>query len=870
MANSNLKYARILYQGIQRQPSDHDATIGSLEEAINVIPENGEMRPYLSPPPFAQLDGKLLFVHKNLNYENLIYRNGNALQAAALTNETNVTPIGDVMPIYGDVLNIQAVGNTLVVITPSEIKYALYAKGSYTNLGSDIPFPNITFSLSYPQSESITDNFGEQFLEDFVALRAVEGYGINETLPWYMRQQAVTDHFNKVATDRLATSNSVVSVDFANKVKGRINATLAKYRKNNQFVFPFFVRYALRMYDGSLIKHSMPFLLLPTKFTPFDAGVAKTPTDANKYTVYYDFTSATLQCTHTAISQFSNLSDIIKSVDIFISAPIYTYAQDGGINGLTTNPNSATNASALFGGIYYTPEDTRTKISETGQFYKVASIPIADLTTYRSTSELKIDNIENVQQYELMSDDYLSHDTITAKHAFTYNQRLHLSGITRQPFGGFGISAYCDYDISNQSAQYQVGAQPFVFYPNPKCRFVRLGRTVTNPDGSTSTRSSNIPLSEHKYLNGAFFLEPNLDSITYRNADSSSSGITFISSSNSEDESNKLYVSKIQNPFLFPAEGRVTLPVGNIISMASNTVAISQGQFGQFPLYVFTDDGIWMLEVSSQGAYTARQPISREVCINPNILQLDKQLAFISKKGLIVIHGATTECISDIISENNNRVGKVPVAPILNKTDQQHLADIYNTIPVEIFMKSCNLAYEYINGKGRIFMLSPTQNYAYVFDIKAKAWAKVISPYGYAVPNYPDCYVQDSALNIANLATLVDGNSYTQPMPDGSTPPDNKTDMFMVTRAISFNDVLFIINQLAHRGLCKSPINTVIYASRNGIDYTTLASSSKPIIHLRGSGYRYFKLSLSARLEPQEVIAATDIAYTLKQNNRLR
>ena len=52
------------------------------------------------------------------------------------------------------------------------------------------------------------------------------------------------------------------------------------------------------------------------------------------------------------------------------------------------------------------------------------------------------------------------------------------------------------------------------------------------------------------------------------------------------DESNKLYVSEMFNPFFFPAKSRVTLPVGEIITVSSNTKAISSGQFGQFPFFM--------------------------------------------------------------------------------------------------------------------------------------------------------------------------------------------------------------------------------------------------------------------------------------------
>ena len=80
-----------------------------------------------------------------------------------------------------------------------------------------------------------------------------------------------------------------------------------------------------------------------------------------------------------------------------------------------------------------------------------------------------------------------------------------------------------------------------------------------------------------------------------------------------ENLSNEVWVSEVNNPFVFNAQGVNTVGNGTIIGVVSNTRAISQGQFGQFPLFCFTSDGIWMLQTSSEGIYSASSPISREV-----------------------------------------------------------------------------------------------------------------------------------------------------------------------------------------------------------------------------------------------------------------
>ena len=79
--------------------------------------------------------------------------------------------------------------------------------------------------------------------------------------------------------------------------------------------------------------------------------------------------------------------------------------------------------------------------------------------------------------------------------------------------------------------------------------------------------------------------------------------------------------------------------------MATGTKAVSEGQFGQFPLYAFCDDGIWALEPSSDGTYASKQPVSRDVCSNPRgITQTDNAVIY-TTQGL-KIQGSTVTNIS--------------------------------------------------------------------------------------------------------------------------------------------------------------------------------------------------------------------------------
>jgi hypothetical protein len=834
----------INYKGITRIPSDNGSFDGEMEELYNLVNHNGELRPVVPPTSIGSVSGELLFVHKNSGYEHFITLDSSIVKAYDYRGQ--ITEIGNITNITGETLiKCEAVGNMLIILTDREIKYALWKDTKYLYLGKEIPFPVVNFTHkpadSYSNGKTIEKTFSESsnsLREDALRIIVFTGYDTSSGLS-------------------KEPSEEIASPDFENTIKGKINSFLAKASEDGLFVFPFFVRYALRMYDGSLTKHSMPILILPTKFEAFQVGA--TIKSADNVPIGYNFEGVSrLAYSHQAIN-LDNYRDIIQSVDIFISEPIYTYLYNGHINGISRTDDVADpKPRFVFGGITKAKEDTLAEISSVSNFYYVHSIPVGDLKTQTTDKEVKVENINTLVNRERMTDDYLSHDLITAKNAFTYNNKLHLSGITRTSFRGFKLDGNKCYYDNGAGAEIGIGSTPYIFYPGKAKELLLVGTQFISD--IPYFKIMILELREHKFLNGFYYLDPNLENITN---DATPSLLSYTGGAAIKtEEPDKIYVSAHQNPLHFPPESRITLPVSSVIAMASNTQAISQGQFGQFPLFVFTGDGIWALEINQEGKYIARQPVSREVALNGNILQMDNALAFITAKGITVLSGSQTECISDIIKDNDILTSKVNITPFVNAIladdyeGKIELQNTYLTDPIEYFLEGASLAYEYINGHGRLYAINEQYQYAYVFDILSKTWSKVMSEYKRAVNNYPDTYAQSTDGSIKALSFL-------------SRSRDPILSMF-VTRPIKLENILFSIRFLKHRGITVSEPNTIIYASRNGIDYQPIKSGSRKLLSITGSPYRYFKIVVIARLHPTDVLSGIDISLEPRYTNRLR
>lgn len=884
------KYIR--YKGITRLPSDHDAFDGELEDVVNMSITGGELRPVLPPELIGTIPGQFIFVHKNQGFEHFLSLDGNTVKAYKLVDGA-FTLIGKVASILASVYSsICAVGNTVIITGTTGVIYSLWKQSTnaYVDLGSDIPFPVINFGLApytipgtlWNKSFYINASDTGQ-LNYLNYLKTTEGtYLKTDAVSIDNSISDVSDKFVEQLREWLGwrlgdEGASVMGSAFegaikeaqgviTNKIMGIINAHISDQTENQRHIFPFLVRYALRLFDGSLVKHSPPFLMTPTRFIPFKVGpttLAQATADgieANKEISILLYNPSKLTYSHS-ISALSSYSDIVRSIDIFITPPIYTFAQDGILNGWVSDQDNP--STYLFGGMYKSRDAIRKSIAEASNFFLVHSIPVSEMSQAKNQAEVPMEKLNTLTSQMPMEDDYLSHDKIMATGSHAYNHKLHLFGIKSRPFGGFkytnGSQVYeiSDYGRVGSNEALYVGQQAYMFYPNARAKEV-VSFTSDVANGANEIR---IPLTEHKYLNGAFYLSPDLFPPSLGSVDDN-----FQTNFHVESRSGTIYISAHQNPFVFPVSSRITLPVGEVLAVSSNTEAISQGQFGQFPLYAFTDDGIWALEINNEGKYMARQPVSRDVVINPNIMQMDKALAFVTGKGLTLLSGVDTETISEIIRENNIRSSKISITGVISALEDAEMLSVdigtdlmgaYASVPFETFSAGADLAYDYITGGGRILVINPLYDYMYVFDLATSTWSKVLGSYKRIVNNYPDSYVQDGDGKVYNLAHIPDAAS-------------TKTTCMIITRPISYEDYNFVIRSLAHRGIFKSALNVVIYASRNGVDYAPIMHRREKLIRMNGSGFRYYKLLVIADLDPNETLSGIEVDFMLKYPNRMR
>lgn len=910
----------IKYNGFTETPSDYESPDGDLASALNLVNEEGAMSPVFSPSQLFTLDDgdKVAYIHVNTNYEHYIIQSGKSLYwfdgsiipaPSPFHFSTTQNSSKLIATLDSDILEVKSIGNVLVVLTAKCIEYIYWKDGAYKDLGSHIPEIPLSFGL---QGDMVR---GDEFTINFDNIEFFDGD---------IWMEFTEDNKRKITEQVLAKVNKFIA---------------EKSTNDGKFIYPFFVRYALRLYDQSLIMHSAPILMVCSSDLAPQCFVVKmhgedTSTAINEATLR--IASMVHKLDYAVIGQqyitaLDDWKDIVKSVDVFVSKPIYTYKQSGECTKFVktnysdcycickhTNQTARTSIYPLryqkanFAWLYAKTfdaqelrspvwrlmlptrdnEDIKADIIDNAQFYLLKSISIDELTTERTVIPISKEYLQSLVNREVMSDDFDSHDSLIANYSFPFNSRLNIANLKKTLFSGFNAAAMFEYtngyvanysdasptimdrtypvnvticirqdgkEIVVRGDSYSFGYNTpflFLFYPN-----VNAYKAIIAINDYIPTYYQ-VPLTPHPTLNGAFYYG-DWEGIAIDEHKVSS--LPSVSSDRSIFLPNKIYTSEVNNPFYFPTLGINTVGTGNILGICAAVKALSQGQFGQFPLYAFTDEGVWALEVSSEGKYTAKQPVTRDVCIHNNsITQIDTAVLFATDRGIMLIQGANSQCISDIL--NSKHSFNVDDLPNLKSILGNEVANQLDFIPFSDFIKNCRMLYDYTHQ--RIFVYNVAQTYSYVYSLKSKKWGIVHSNIQESINSYPNAL----ALCLKQVAEGVTINCVV----DFSVDDDAIENMqcVLVTRPLKLDapDLLKTVGVIIQRGQFRhGSVKTILYGSRDLFNWHYIYSSQDHYLRgFRGTPYKYFRVVLICDLKQDESIFGCTVSFTPRYINQPR
>lgn len=1005
----------IKYSGFSVAPSDYECADGALAASINLIPEEGALKPILSPSTKFTLDKgrKVVYIHKGNGYINYITTheaNGYTIFSYHKSRDAFLSLLQD-----ETMVDINAIGNMLIVSTNKHLHYCYFKNNRYINLGTELPKVDIKFALSakpvsynhvtnvsyndYSSAEaSWTDYtnksftysnekdlkiFDISFSQDLKSGHEykikVGGSGFN-TLTLFAQNNTTNEYEaicvvrrnretiikfpdthkssfrirlydSNLETPTKASGTIEILEGFEKSFTGKvieyndsnytaiaavINKFVAEQATNkDKFIYPFFIRYALRLSDGSHARISEPILMIPNSgyapFISFNYG-------DNKLYLYAFI--ADLQCLFLNSIE-EKWKDIVSGVDVFVSEQVYPYNQGANFDAsknlfsyaLIRKENNINQVEGTSYGYVDLPdeyynhyygrakqdlydvakdvfnfgdfnvrvnwqiikiapvENTREKLENVSQFYLAHSFDFDEIkkgvddtgTENYTTIKLKEGTLSSLVVRQPLSDDQLSNCTFLNAHLTTYNQRLHLFDYNLQhakptvPSRQNGqIYRYDSYgelyklqvfirtaqgerivECNADEGDYNYSTDTtWFFYPhNGAYRAVLYFKGTDN-----KTNIAGLNLKQHPILNGAYWMADTIDGSMVITSVVDSDNAACAQVDDISHYPNAVLQSNVATPFLFPSSLMTSLGVQKIKALSSAAKALSQGQFGQFPLYAFTSEGVWALEVSTTGTYTARQPITRDVCINNNaVTQLDSAVIFPTDRGIMLLSGSQAQCISEAInSEYPFDVRKLPAFEKLhNMLNHKPSTDkCLPTLPFSEFLKQCQMLYDYV--RQRIIVYAPNITYAYVLSLKTKQWGMMFSNITSHINSYPEALAIDDNNNVLNF----------------SVQNAEAVKCLYVTRPLKLEaaNVLKTIDTLIQRGMfSKGNVSTVLYGSRDLQNWYLVWSSKDHYLKgFRGSPYKFFRIAGVATLSPDENIFGASVSFAPRQNNKIR
>jgi hypothetical protein len=777
------------------------------------------------------------------SFGDIVNRIGEDTQITGLTVDTDITE-----------KQIQSIGKTIIFATSGGLVYAIWTGGGY-RVYDHIPEPQIEFIMRGDNPYTLNSSYK---------------VGNSENV------SGLVDLGKNAA---LATPNYEKQNEYNNVVLGLYAKNVKSIKEKKGFCEPFMARAALRMYDGSYAYISQPVPLFPsvtksTWGTASGSWGAATPPVLSVGTGF-----ARLYFKQT--ENYEDFTDLVKEVTIFVSdgVNIYDTLIDQPLKGIGTDGAELTNRVTWDGGsnlyaiyshsVYPTngtqrhyqvlaerpTAEIKKDLESTSVFFKLCDIGVKAISSYTSTeSYIDSHTLENLTtQEQLKHDDYFSRSKLHAEVLYAYNERLNLAGVKRDMFEGFEtMIPYADYNpdqyghtirvrIKTDSGYRYVslGEAPdyiltknrmdiWFYYPDPRADWVTIIRHDTTNNRDLTIL--NTALTEHPGLNGAYYFR-GLPTGSENYVDGGSVGIitdtNVTDSLKTEELPNMMLTSEVANPFVFFAEGYNRVGNGKIIAMSTTTQALSQGQFGQYPLIVFTEDeGIWAMSVDNTGMYQSVRPLSRELCNNVHsITQTDGEIFFSSERGLMCITGSQVTCVSKQLSGNGT---------------------------FREFLKRSVIAYDC---RDNMLWISNGGQKSMVYSIGSGAFGEVTGGFGHVVQSYPD-------------ALLLQGSDVYSLL-ERPNPSDDETgyDVTMRTRPMKLENGLGMktLLKIVHIStLTNAELDVKLWGSND-------LKTWRPLTSLMGTPWKYFKMEVKILgMKARDVYDGAVVTTQERRNEKLR
>ena len=675
-------------------------------------------------------------------------------------------------------------------------------------------------------------------------------------------------------------------------------------------------RLAYRLYDGTYVMHTIPYYL---QIAPLGGLIRKVSTGV--WRMEYFNAYLYLSIASSWFVGFADMKDIISSVAVFAcrNEPLYQIDEfaltDSVLTGVTTTKYFQTSSYTIFN-----LNDNFKKMADSAGWYKIHEIPFLQLSTGNIGDTEALDLKGFYLDYtsrETMPVDNFSYHSLMSITSFEYNDRLLLGDVTTF-FGNhtqhslLGVYSGTEYTLESSTRLsyllfvlstdagiiYKLQAitgnyltrlsdghlctmfdNSVIGYPDSRCTEIRL---ITQDSGKyylthTFTMSKSAHDNYAYYHSQTFSGDNAIISNGINNFPLIVVEIDFLSAnevnlevyenSGSYRDQNRVQVSELRNPYYFPAKNSYQIGSGHVIGMGTNTEPISEGQFGQYPLYVFTTKGIYMLQQGSGDVvYASVAPVSGEVADGTQFVSVGTGVVFSCDRGLYLISGKGAIRLSQAIEgpilttykSNNHFAYFVNHPSLVELTNQISSVDFLDYVDAAI------IGFDKTNNE--LVVTNNYYNYSYVFNFESNTWHKIGTSYSLFIQNYPFLYAIDTE-GVKNLSSETGTSEVsvliaTQPL-NLSLPEVYKKVERMVLRCLVETKLACSITFAIWATDDIKTFQFITGGQRTGEIQNILLTRSH-------NSAKFYIASIFGQITPESSIDAVDYSVTPRLNRKLR
>lgn len=846
------------FNGLTCSPSDYDCSDGELATCYNLIPEDNALKPVHAPAVVGNItlqDKQVIeCCHKgNVNgdvYKHyIIHDKSGSGDGTWWWCDVDGDTLEEIVLDNFKVSTVCAMGNILCFIGESGTYYALWKDNTYRTFKKEDFLFNTKISKA-PDADTPLSTFVAKYKkEELVAMYDSVKSGSHDM---YM--------FNNLKKTSLE------------KILGDIDAAVNKRLAEDESLFKYttFGVCLLRLYDGTYVATSGFFVLrnmldstlsLKSATNVWDGPSCEMNMTLHKYQLCVSLATDKIKDLITGFDVYLNLSDSLLDIRPYTS--------------VDNTPPSEVVPNMTYKLNFVGSKRLYEKIDEM-PLYKVASFDMDDIGKF-------VDLKRPIGTEESFNSEMLNALDIGASGGYLYNNRLHLFDYSKiyatkdNPF-----VQYADSNMDNVEDVEFIAEHSLADGKKIYCRF--KSKPIIPAvfslclDNLISTdfyfkkgeecywqrvlyyNSKTYPWSLCALYNVGVFGDiqdfSHYSPVEYNEklALAEKSDLVVSSSQSS------ILVSKAENPMVFPAKNSVSVGSSTIRALAANTQPISEGQFGDAPLYAFTDEGVWMLMLDSEGVYQSRQPVNREICTNTSgILQTDDAILYASKRGIIMQQGRSSKCITEALDDYPFDYNKMPHSREILATGEIPSIGVAYRMPIRQYLKEAEMVFDYYNS--RLVLFNPNCKYAYIYSLRSGMWGTIPNTFRSRVNIYPQAYAVNTDGRIVDLYN-PDAEEYVP--------------YFFCTRPMTLDaaNVHKTIFSLIVRGYFQPDVKKcgiALYASNNLFDWVLVSTSATQYLRgIAGTPYKYFRIACIGNLRPEESISGCSIDVQPRWNNKLR